>query len=132
MRLFTTASVLFLLITLTAGSSFAKSPSLIGSWRGGGIIQPVNGAKERTRCRADIKKAPARGQYRANYRCSSPYGVVSQAVIVKRTSANRYSGSFNNTELKVRGSISIILRGNKQTVTMNSPEGRGLIKMQKH
>lgn len=132
MRIITVASVLLLSITLTAASSFAKSPSLIGSWRGGGTIQPNNGAKEKTRCRANIQKAPARGQYRAKYRCSSPYGVVSQAVIVKKVSANRYSGYFSNAQLKIRGSISIVLRGNKQTVTMRSPGGNGWINMRRH
>ncbi len=132
MRIFSMAGVLLVSFSFITSSAIAKSPSLIGSWRGGGVIQPHNGAKEKTRCRANIHKAPTRGHYRASYRCSSPYGVVTQAVTLRRTGANRYTGSFRNTQHNISGSISVILRGNSHNVTMRSPKGRGWINMKKH
>ena len=131
MRPLMIATALLLSLSLDSTNSYAKSPSLIGSWQGGGIVQPTSGAKEKTRCHATILKAPARGQYRANYRCSSSLGVITQAVTVKKTGANHYSGSFNNAQHKIRGMISIILKGNNQTVTMKSANGHGWINMKK-
>ena len=125
MRSFVVASVLILSTTLGASISVAKSISLIGSWRGGGIVQPKGGAKEKTRCRATIEKAPARGLYTAVYKCSSPIGLISQNVAVKKISATKYSGTFHNVLHKVKGIFSITLIGNKQTVTMQSNQGQG-------
>ncbi len=125
MRSFVVASVLILSTTFGASFSAAKSVSLIGSWRGGGIVQPNGGAKEKTRCRAEIQKSPGRGLYNAVYKCSSPIGIISQNVAVKKISATKYSGTFNNVLHKVKGIFSIILNGNKQTVTMRSNQGEG-------
>jgi hypothetical protein len=131
MRYLTIASVLFLSISLNSNISYAKSTSLIGSWRGGGTVQPTSGAKEKTRCRATIHKASGKGKYRANYRCSSPMGLITQSVTIRRVGANRYSGSFYNTQYNIRGRISITVKGNRQSVSMRSPEGRGWINLRK-
>ncbi len=125
MRSFYVTSVLILSITFGASFSYAKSVSLIGSWRGGGIVQPKDGAKEKTRCRAEIQKSPGRGLYSAVYKCSSPLGLISQTVDVKKISASHYTGTFNNTLHKGKGVFSITIDGNKQTVTMRSNQGEG-------
>ncbi len=125
MRSFVVASVLILSTTFGVSISAAKSVSLIGSWRGGGIVQPKGGAKEKTRCRAKIRKSPGRGLYSAIYKCSSPIGLISQTVAVKKISATKYSCTFNNVLHKVKGIFSITLNGNKQTITMQSNQGKG-------
>jgi len=131
MHYVTMASIIVLSFGLTASICFAKSPSLIGSWHGGGIVQPKSGEKEKTRCRATIEKAPARGQYQAKYRCSSPYGIVEQDITLNKTGNNRYKGAFHNPRHKLGGFISIILQGNNQTVKMNSPDGEGWFDLQR-
>ncbi|MCP4934884.1 MAG: hypothetical protein GY927_11935 [bacterium] len=125
MRRFLGAGVLILSISFGAAGSYAKSVSLIGVWHGGGIVLPKGGAKEKTRCRAEIQKSPGRGLYLANYKCSSPLGLISQTVAVKKISATKYSGTFHNVLHKVKGVFSITLDGNKQTVTMKSSQGEG-------
>ena len=131
MRIIPAAIALLVIVCLQTGSALAKSPSLIGTWHGKGLIQPKTGEKEKTRCRAEIQKSPARGQYTAKYRCSSPYGLILQDVIVKRTSRNHYTGSFDNPQHKISGSITIILDGDEQTVTMKSDDGQGWLSMKK-
>ncbi len=131
MRLLSLASILFLSCSLPVNTSQAKSPSLIGSWHGSGTIQPANGARESTRCRAYIQKAPARGRYRGSYRCSTSAGMISQVVTLRKVSANSFSGSFNNVQYKVRGIISIVLHGNRQSVSLTSSKGRGWINMKR-
>ena len=125
MRIFIALITLVFSFTLATATGFARSPSLIGSWQGYGTVQAKTGAKERTKCRAKIEKAPARGKYQAEYRCSSPVGLVSQDVVVHRTRRNHYSGTFHNAQYNIHGEISIILDGDKQTVTMQSSEGLG-------
>lgn len=125
MRSFLMASVLILSISFGAAGSFAKSVSIIGSWRGGGIVQPKDGAKEKTRCRAEIQKSPGRGLYNAIYKCSSPIGLISQNVAVIKISATKYSGTFHNDVHNVKGNFSITLKGDKQIVTMESSQGKG-------
>ena len=131
MQYVTIASIILLSFSLASSISYAKSPSLIGSWHGGGVVQPTSGAKEKTRCRANIEKAPSRGLYNVTYRCSSPYGLISQNVMVKKTGANRYTGGFYNAQHKIRGFINIILNGNKQTVTLKTSNGKGWFNLQK-
>ena len=129
MRNFTMASMLLLSISVWTSVSHAKTVSLIGSWRGSGIIQPANGDKEKTRCRAQVLNAPGRGKYTAVYKCSSPLGLISQTVSVKKINSNQYSGTFHNALHNVRGVFSIILRGNKQSVVMQSSAGKGWINL---
>ena len=120
---------MLLSITLFTTAGFARSPSLIGVWRGDGTVQPKDGAKETTRCRARVLKAPARGKYTAVYRCSSPMGLVTQEVELNKVDSQRYKGSFRNTQHNISGDITIILDGDEQTVTMESTKGIGLLNM---
>ncbi len=131
MRSFIVASALILSTTFAASISYAKSLSIIGSWRGGGIVQPIDGAREKTRCRAIIHKSPGRGLYNAVYKCSSPVGLISQNVAVKKISATKYSGTFFNAVHNVEGVFSITLEGDKQIVTMESPRGKGWLDLSK-
>lgn len=132
MRAMTLAGVLLLSTILSTSASFARSMSPIGSWRGSGIVQPTSGAKERARCRAEIRKAPGRGRYRAHYRCSTSLGMITQSVMIKKVNSRRFTGYFHNNQLNVNGLISITLKGNRQTVTMRSPNGRGWMKLRRH
>lgn len=127
MRTRTVASALFLSIILGATASYAKSQSLIGSWRGGGVVQPKDGAREKTRCRAEIQKSPGRCLYHAVYRCSSPLGLISQTVDIKKKSTTRYVGTFYNPQYNVKGTFSITLQGNRHSVVMKSSRGEGWI-----
>ena len=130
MRIITYVSALLFFVIVNNTTSLAKPAGLVGSWRGSGVAKPVDGARERTRCRANVRKV-ADNSYRATYSCSSSVGLVHQAVQVHKVSANTYSGSFYNPQFKVRGIINISVHGNSQSVSMRSAKGTGYINMRR-
>ncbi len=114
-----------LVFILNAPPSYAKSASLVGSWKGGGSFTAADGAKERTRCRATVR-AQNSGRYTVYARCSvASVGLLEQSGTVRTVGKNRYRGRFSNTDYDIHGSIHIVVRGNRQYITLRSPSGRG-------
>ena len=130
MRAILVISAVFFSLGYQVNSSLAKSASIVGSWRGSGVIKPHNQATEKTRCRATVRKAST-NHFTASYRCSSSIGVATQRVRVRKIGANVYSGSFYNSQHNVRGVVNISVRGNSQSVSLRSAKGTGYIRMRK-
>ena len=119
------AAVFSLVFVLSTTQSYAKSRSLAGSWKGGGSFTSASGTREKTRCRATVR-AHKYGKYSVYARCSvASIGLLKQSGIVKTVGKNRYRGNFSNTEYGIHGSISIVVKGNRQYITLRSPEGGG-------
>ena len=124
MILTTLFSLVFILSTT---QSYAKSRSLAGSWKGGGSFTSASGTREKTRCRATVR-AQKFGKYSVYARCSvASVGLLEQSGTVKSVGKNRYRGRFSNTEYGIHGSINIVVKGNRQYITLRSPEGGGNI-----
>lgn len=131
MRAIIAISVLLFSTGYHINISLAKSASIVGSWRGSGVVKPHNEATEKTRCRATVRHSSG-NNYTASYHCSSSMGLATQAVKVRKIGANTYTGSFYNAQHNVRGVINISVHGNSQSVSLRSVKGTGYIKMRKH
>ncbi|MCP4933620.1 MAG: hypothetical protein GY927_05305 [bacterium] len=124
MKMIMTA-VFGLIFVLSSTQSYAKSRSLAGSWKGGGSFTTSSGGKERTRCRAKFR-AQKSGRYSVYARCSvASVGLLKQSATVRSVGKNRYRGRFSNSEYDVHGSITIVVKGNRQYITLRSTSGRG-------
>lgn len=100
----------------------AQSANLEGSWNGGGNVQFSSGKSERARCRASFSKRGA-NSYDMSAVCASASGRASQTAQLTRTGANRYSGSFQNSEYGVSGSISLSVNGNSLNASLSGGGG---------
>jgi len=129
MRLFVLGAALIISMSTLAPAAYAKSSSPIGKWKGGGVLQPNNGHRERTRCRATVRKAPARGAYDATINCATSAGRITQRTRLRRIGANRYRGRFTIPKYNTRGTVTSVVRGNTQSVTVRSNKGRGWLKL---
>lgn len=100
----------------------AQAATLEGSWSGGGNVQFSSGKSERARCRASFSKRGA-NSYDMSAVCASASGRASQTAQLTRSGANRYSGSFQNSEFGVSGAISISVNGNSLNASLNGGGG---------
>jgi hypothetical protein len=105
-----------------AGQVAAQSANLEGAWNGGGSVQFSSGKSERARCRASFSKSGA-NSYEMSAVCASASGRASQTAQLTRTGANRYAGSFRNSEYGVTGSISVSVNGNSLNASLNGGGG---------
>mgnify|MGYP001821317825 CR=1 FL=1 len=102
----------------------AQAKGLSGYWRGSGFISPAKGQRERVRCRVWISQS-ARQSYRVKARCASQAVDIDQTGSVRRTGRNNYTGEFFNSDFNIRGRLRITLRGNRQSVSLQSDAGSG-------
>jgi hypothetical protein len=103
--------------TGAVGRSEADSVSLAGSWSGGGWVSFSNGNKEKARCRAHYSGGGS--SYSLSATCATSSGKASQTATVYRVSANRYRGSFYNTDFNVHGTIRVVVSGKSQSVSLS-------------
>jgi hypothetical protein len=103
--------------TGAVGRSEADSASLSGSWSGGGWVSFASGSKEKARCRAHYSGGG--GSYTVSATCATSSGKASQTATVHRVAANRYRGSFYNSDFNVRGSIRVVVHGRSQSVSLS-------------
>jgi hypothetical protein len=112
---------LVLAAALQSTGAGAQSSGIEGTWRGGGTVE-INGNSEKARCNVSYSKKGG-ASYTAFANCATASGRVAQSASLTRTGANTYEGSFYNNEYGVSGSISITVRGNKQSVYLSSAGG---------
>lgn len=125
------AGVVVIGLSLIGNAGSAMAASLDGTWSGGGTVTPDQGEKEKARCRAVFKKYSTKS-YRMVAKCSIPsLGVVRQEAVVKKTGANTYTGNFFNSEYNVRGKITIIVKGDRQTVSLKADAGSAFLTFKK-
>lgn len=99
-----------------------KGGSLAGSWSGGGWVSFASGSKERARCRAHYSREGG-NSYSLSATCATASGKASQHATVYQVAANRFRGSFYNSDYNVSGSIRVVLNGNSQSVTLSGDSG---------
>lgn len=108
----------------------ADPADLSGAWSGGGSVSFASGAKERASCRAKYSKAGG-SSYSMTATCATASAKVAQTANLKKTGANSYSGSFQNPEYGVTGSIHIIVNGRSQSVSLSSDAGKASFRLSK-
>ena len=122
-------SVLFFVFASTPGQ--ARPASIVGHWSGGGSIVSASGGREHTRCRASVRPKGAR-RFRVIARCAlASLGVIDQKATVRRIGKNRYRGRFRNDQYNIVGWMTILVRGNRQFVSLSSSSGRGNLVMRR-
>lgn len=100
----------------------SRAESLEGYWSGGGSVSFASGAKERARCRARFWRRTSTS-YKLRAVCATPSVKAEQTATVRRVGANRYAGSFYNSEYNISGTIHIRVRGGSQDVKLSSDAG---------
>jgi hypothetical protein len=106
----------------------AQPVSLAGSWSGGGVVNFASGATERARCRAHYSQRSS-NSYVLNATCATASGRATQTASLRSIGANRYQGSFYNSDYGVSGSISVVVRGNRQSVHLSSSAGSASLQL---
>ncbi|MCF6199983.1 MAG: hypothetical protein L3J67_11440 [Hyphomicrobiaceae bacterium] len=119
------AGIFGLALVMASAPANARSASIIGNWSGGGSLSTFSGTRERTKCRATIR--PKKGKrYFISANCAvASLGLIHQDGILKKVGKNRYRGRFRNAQYDISGSITILLRGNRQYISLKSSGGRG-------
>jgi hypothetical protein len=95
----------------------AEPASLEGSWRGGGALSFIWGTKEHARCRADYSRN-SETSYTVKAVCTTASATAAQTAVLRMVGENRYRGTFHNSQYNVSGTISVVMRGAKQDVTL--------------
>ena len=95
-----------------------SSSSLAGSWSGGGWVAFSTGNKERASCRASYQRQGG-DSYSLQATCATSSGKASQTATVYKVSANRYRGSFYNSDFNVHGTIRVAVNGSSQSVDLS-------------
>lgn len=125
------AGLLAALTGLAPLGSSAMAGPLAGSWSGSGYVKPHNSGKERARCRVSYWKN-SKTKYGAKANCSTAsLGGISQTASLRRVKNNHYSGSFYNAKYGVSGSIYVVVKGRRQSVSLRSSNGRAYISLRK-
>lgn len=110
------------IMTSAAAPATAQSPGLAGSWTGSGTVVFPSGASERAKCRVRYSQTTTT-RYKAVGVCATSSGRVEQTATLRRVSDTRYIGTFYNSEYGITGSISVVLRGSSQSVSLNGENG---------
>jgi hypothetical protein len=97
----------------------AEPASLEGSWRGVGALSFMWGTKEHARCRADYSRN-SETSYGVKAVCTTASATATQTAVLRMVGENRYRGNFHNSQYNVSGTISVVVRGTKQDVTLIS------------
>ena len=108
----------------------ASAVELDGAWNGGGSIVFGSGSKENARCRVQYSRRSS-NSYDANAVCATASAKVSQTAVLRKVGENTYSGTFHNSEYNLSGTISVIVRGNAQSVQLSSSSASASLRLSK-
>jgi hypothetical protein len=116
-------------VFLLAACIFAASPpaigqeaSLEGSWSGGGTVIFPSGGQEKAHCRATFRRSSG-DNFGMSAVCATASVRLAQSAKLVRASANRFTGSFYNSEYNVSGSIAITVHGNRLSASLSAGGG---------
>lgn len=118
------ASVALAAVLISGFAQGARADRFEGLWRGSGYVNPAEGQRERVRCRVIYSRVSAQ-RYEVTARCATQAVNIDQVGEVRRTGRSSFSGTFYNVEYNVRGRIRVRVKGNRQSVTLSSPQGTG-------
>jgi hypothetical protein len=111
-------------LVIAGSSGVAQADRFEGLWRGSGYVNPAEGQQERVRCRVVYTRIGDR-RYGVTARCATQAVNIDQVGEVRQTGGSSFSGTFYNAEYNVRGRIRVRVSGNRQSVTLSSPQGSG-------
>jgi hypothetical protein len=110
---------------LTAGLSVFGAPlasaqqaTLEGSWTGNGTVTFSTGNVEAAKCKASFRRHST-DKFAMNAVCATPSGRVAQTAELNRLTNSRFSGEFQNLEYGVTGNITITVKGNSLTASLD-------------
>ncbi len=106
------------LITGGALPASAQQATLEGSWSGNGTVTFSTGNVEAAKCKASFRRQSS-DTFAMNAVCATPSGRVVQTAELSRLTNTRFSGAFHNAEYGVSGNISITVRGNSLTASLD-------------
>jgi hypothetical protein len=115
---------------LVLGPGQGCATDLQGSWSGGGPISFASGAKEYAKCRARYTRASNEG-YVVSAICATASARAAQTATLRKIDGNRYRGTFYNSEYGISGTITVIVRGATQSVSLTSDAGWASLKFSK-
>ena len=81
-----------------------------------------SGNSEKAQCRVRYSQTTIT-RFKATAICATSSARVEQTATLRRVGDNRYIGTFYNSEYGVSGSISVVLRGRVQSVSLNGENG---------
>ena len=108
----------------------AKAISLDGHWLGQGTATLASGKTERFRCRVTYNAVSAQA-FGVRAVCANPSIKIIQTGQVLRVRANTYVGEFRNDAYDVGARVRVIVRGERQFVTLSASEGTGRLDLKR-
>lgn len=105
-----------------AGPGVALAASISGTWSGNGTVNLNTGEKEVVRCRIRYEEGSG-NTFVLHVTCAHSNGTFQQSGRVVQLSANSYSGRLYSDQYDVSGDVTIIVSGNRQTITAKSAKG---------
>lgn len=123
-----------LLLSLVLGVCFGMAPAsanpLKGNWVGSGVVKPKDGKAEKMRCRVRYNQESAT-VFSVNASCATSDLKVYQTGRILKVGNGKYVGDFYNDQWDVSGRVRVIVRGNRQSVTLTSGSGTGSLSLRK-
>jgi hypothetical protein len=116
--------------TSKADPGKAAGTNLSGSWSGGGWVMFSTGNREKASCRASYRQQGG-DSYSVQATCATSSGKASQTATVYKVSANRYRGSFYNSDFNVRGTIRVAVNGSSQSVDLSGEGASASLSLRK-
>lgn len=114
-------AVPFALGLLGTPSAPAQADAIVGNWSGSGTVRH-DGGTDAVRCRVSYNKGTGR-TYEVYANCAHPNGTFKQSGRVVDRGGNRYTGRVYSDQYQVTGSVTVSVRGNSQSISVNSPRG---------
>ena len=124
------ALALISMLAFSVPAAHAQVSSITGSWKGSGSVTYLSGDRERVRCRVKFKRW-SRTTVRMNAVCATSAARVVQTALLKRVGGNRFTGTFNNDEYGITGSIKITVRGGRLTAALSSDSGSASLRLRR-
>lgn len=129
MSLFGAALVSALSLSMRQSAEARGEGGIAGSWSGGGTVIYASGQRERAHCRANFSGGGSSVTMSGS--CATPSGSVFQSARLRQVGADRYAGSFFNSQYNTSGSIYITVHGNTQSVSLRSNAGSASLSLRR-
>lgn len=118
------------LIALAVGTSMVAAPanagSIVGAWRGDGLVNLKSGNSEPIRCRLQYEEGSGR-TFVVHVTCSHANGIFKTSGRIVKLSDTRYSGRLYSEQHDVAGQVSISVNGSRQVIKASSSKGTAIV-----
>ena len=111
-------------LVVLAPTTAASAAALAGEWSGEGTVTQTEGPTEKVRCRVSYKQESAK-VYGVEAHCASTSKMMKQTGELLEVRPGVFTGKFNLTQYDISGRVRVVIEGESQTVTFESPKGEG-------